>query len=309
MVRILTKGLTGKEPLRAPGEDAPQTEIDAYIAERTLLNNIQSSFINDNYNLKTLTREILMSPYWRADGLIPEANLLAHATTGSQQLLNPEQLNRKIDAMLGFEWRGTMDNYYREIEKYWASRLGYKFHQIYGGIDSDTVTTRLTSPNGLMGAMQMRMANELACYAVPQEFMTPVEQRKLFPFVNAETTPYDESGTLNQQNMQLIRQNIQYLHDYLLAEYYPLQQGELQITEDLFLSTFLQGQQEIEQHGGSWSITALPAYCRRSRDLEGNLLYPEGGEDNRLLRDPEYVIRSWMSVLAYLLSDYQFFYE
>jgi hypothetical protein len=309
IVRILTRGLTGKEPLKAPGEDAPAELADAYIAERTLLNNIQDEFVNDNYNLKTLVKEILHSPYWRADGLAPEANSIAHNLTGSQQLLSPEQLDRKIEALLGFKWRGTMDSYYRDINKYWASKLGYKFHQIYGGIDSDTVTKRLTSPNGLMGAMQLRMANELSCYAVPQEFLTPIEQRKLFVFVEADTSPFDEQGNINEANMQLIRQNIQYLHDYLLAEYFPLQQGELQFTEDLFMSSLMKGQQDIVDQNRHWSVLALPSYCRRSRDLTGELLYPEGGEDNRLLYDHDYLLRSWMAVLAYLLADYNFVYE
>ena len=34
---------------------------------------------------------------------------------------------------------------------------------LYGGIDSDDVTERITDPNGIMANIQMRMANELAC--------------------------------------------------------------------------------------------------------------------------------------------------
>jgi hypothetical protein len=309
VVRILVNGLTGKEPLPAPPPGAAQAEVDAYVAERTLLNDIQQKFVADNYNLKTLVREILMSPYWRAAELTFGANLLAHADTGSRRMLTPEQLDRKITTLLGFEWRGTMDNYYKEKNQASSSRLLYKFHQIYGGIDSDDVTTRLKAPNGMMGAMQLRMANELACYAVPQDFLNPSTQRRLFPFVEAGTSPYDANGVISPQNMQLIRENIRYLHDYLLRENYHVGSPELQVTEDLFMSSINQGRQHILTSGGHWSAVQLPAYCKRSRDLQGNSLKPDGGEDRRLLEDRQFVIRSWMAVLAYLLSDYHFVYE
>lgn len=309
VVRILVNGLTGKEPLEAPGPQDGQAANDAYVAERTLLDELQTKFVNDNYNLKTLVREILLSPYWRAEGLTDDANPLVHASTGSLHLLTPEQLDRKILALLGFEWRGSMDNYYKEKSQSWASRLQTKFHQIYGGIDSDTVTSRLTEPNGLMGAMQLRMANELACYAVPNEFLLPQDQRRLMLFVDQNTSPYAENGTLDAKNMNLIRENIQYLHNYLLRENLPLSSPELQITEDLFMSSLNKGRQQIISSGGHWTAVYLPSYCKRSRDLEGNNLYPDGGTDNRLQQDRQYVIRSWMAVLAYLLSDYRFFYE
>lgn len=309
MVRVLVKGLTGKEPLTTPGDGASQKEMDAYIAERTLLNDIQSRFVDDNYNLKTLVREIVLSPYWRANGLISGADTLAHANTGSQYLLSPEELDRKIEALFGFDWRGSLDSYHYEKDKYWASRLGYRYHQIYGGIDSDDITSRLTSPNGLMGAMQLRMANELACYAVPGEFLLPAEQRKLLPFIELDTLPFDEDGNSVPQALDLIRQNIQYLHEYLLGEFLPVQHEELHSTEELFMYALDRGRQFMSDGDYSWSVTTLPAYCRRNRDLEGNSLNPEGGEDQRLYRDRQFVIRSWMAVVAYLLADYRFFYE
>ena len=39
----------------------------------------------------------------------------------------------------------------------------------------------------------------------------------------------------------------------------------------------------------------------QSTDMKSN--------DNRLVEDRQYVIRSWMAVLAYLLSDYKFLYN
>ncbi|GJM12435.1 MAG: hypothetical protein DHS20C12_08380 [Pseudohongiella sp.] len=310
MTRMMINGLTGKEPLSAPDSaSSSQENIDAYIAERTLLNDIQAKFVDDGYRLKTLITEILMSPYWQASGLAPGASAVAHASTGSSYLLSPEQLDRKIVSLFGFEWRRSLDNYYKDINYSSTSKLNKTFHQIYGGIDSDSVTTRLKSPNGLMGSMQLRMANELACYAVPRDFWLPEGQRKLFLFVDHEMNPYDETGALDQTVMTRIRQNIQFLHVYLLGEELPLGAEELQITEELFMGSLNRGRQLILNSGGEWSDIALPSDCDVTKDFNGTQLYEKNVRDDRLREDRQYVIRAWMAVVAYLLADFKFLYS
>lgn len=306
VTRIMVNGLTGKEPLRAPVEgEASETEQQAYIAERTLLNEIQATFVAADYDLKVLVEEILLSPYWRASGLSASAAEEAYEATGSSYLLTPEQLDRKIAALLGFEWRGSMDNYYKDKNRSWASKLGNTFHQIYGGIDSDSVITRLRSPNGLMGAMQLRMANELACYSVPHDMWLPEAQRRMFLYVDSELSPYNDSGYLDEVALGKIRQNIQYLHDYLLGESLALDSPELQFTEELFMDVINRGRQLILTSGGEWSAVRLHGSCDRTRDLNGESL----DEDQSLRRDDQYVVRAWMAVVAYLLADYRFLYN
>lgn len=310
ITRIMVAGLTGKEPLSSPDQNtATQAELNAYTAERSLLNDMQERFVADNYNLKTLAREILMSPLWRASGLTQGASSEAYLTTGSSYLLTPEQLDRKIKSLFGFEWRGSLDSYYKDKDRSYTSKLNNTYHQIYGGIDSDSVTTRLKSPNGLMGSMQIRMANELACYAVSRDFWTPSEQRRLFLFVDQDTIPYDEIGNLDESIMMQIRQNIQYLHTYLLREPLAMDSEEFKATEQLFMNTLNRGRQLILNSGGARSDVNLPDYCDVTRDFDGNDLRDINGEDLRLLQDRQYVIRAWMAVIAYLLSDYKFLYS
>lgn len=310
VTRIMVAGLTGKEPLSSPDQNtATQAEINAYTAERSLLNEMQKHFVEDNYNLKTLAREILMSPLWRADGLTEGTSSVSHLTTGSSYLLTPEQLDRKIKSLFGFEWRGSLDSYYKDKDRSYTSKLNNTYHQIYGGIDSDSVTTRLKSPNGLMGSMQIRMANELACYSVSRDFWMPEGQRRLFLFVDHDTIPYDEIGNLDESIMSRIRQNIEYLHTYLLREPLAMDSEEFKATEQLFMNTLNRGRQLILNSGGSRSVVNLPDYCDVTRDFEGNDLRDVNGEDLRLLQDRQYVIRAWMAVVAYLLSDYKFLYS
>ncbi|MFK7865421.1 MAG: c-type cytochrome [Pseudohongiellaceae bacterium] len=310
VTRILFAGLTGKEPLTSPDQNtATQTEIDAYVAERSLLNEMQDHFVADNYNLKTLAREILMSPLWRATGIAEGATSEAHLNTGSSYLLTPEQLDRKITSLFGFEWRGSLDSYYKDKDRSYTSKLNNTYHQIYGGIDSDSVTTRLKSPNGLMGSMQIRMANELACYSVSREFWKPQKQRRLFLFVDHDSTPYDELGRIDESVMARIRQNIQYLHTYLLREPLLMDSEEFKATEQLFMNTLNRGRQLILNSGGDRSDVNLPDFCDVTRDFQGNDLRDVNGEDLRLVQDRQYVIRAWMAVIAYLISDYKFLYS
>ena len=317
MVRIMVRGLTGKEPLLAPGEGAPAALQDAWLSERSVLTGIQQAFVADNMNLKTLVREVVLSPYWQAQGLTSAADSAVHTETGAKSLLGPEQLHKKLRAVTGIEWRGNLDAYHKHIDSDWEARLlnGRRyFQQIYGGINSDSVIKPLTEPNGLMGAVQFRMANEMACYVVPNEFLNQKlgaeENNLLFPYVTMDTLPRNEDGSTNSDGMQRIRQNIRYLHALLLGEELAADDAELGYTADLFLEVLAEGQAGIAAAEKEWEVVRLPQACKRHYDLvTGEDLRQEGGPNNSLQEDPDYVIRSWMAVVAYMLADYRFVYE
>ncbi len=297
MVRITYQGMVGREPLDPPGEDGTEAEWDAYNAESSHLDELKSVFAADNQNLKTLIKEIVLSPYWRAEGLEDQSFAIIHEDTGAARLLSPEMLHRKIAALLGFEWRGMLDFYYLTKDFDGAARLlddNEYYQQIYGGIDSFVVTERLTDPNGLMVYVQERMANELACYAVPNDLLASADERLLLPFVEADMQP------IGQSNQSAIMNNIQYLHSHLLAEDLAIDAPELQITYELFTSVWQAGESAVNVT----ETVELPPLCQRSRDLD------TGADlDSPLRDDPNYVIRSWMAVAAYLMSDYRFLYE
>lgn len=297
MVRIVYNGLTGQEPLDPPGEFASEIELDAYLAESSHLAELRDNYVADNQNLKTLIKEIILSPYWRAEGLENESFAIVHEETGAARLLSPELLHRKINALLGFEWRGFLDRYYLNQDNDRTARLldGNAFYkQIYGGIDSFVVTERLTEPNGLMASVQERMANELACYAVPDDFVSDSEERLLFPFVESNTQP------VSTQNQSDIKSNIQHLHQHLLGETLAIDDAEIEITYDLFTEVLSLGQDSV---GITESIN-LPILCQRKLELASGAPL-----DEVVIEDPDYVLRAWMAVAAYLMSDYRFVYE
>ena len=74
------------------------------------------------------------------------------------------------------------------------------------------------------------------------------------------------------------------------------------------MNTLEKGKAYMQDNEHSWGAIRLPSHCQRSSDLDGNPLYVEEGEDNRVRLDREYIMRAWMSVIAYLLADYRFLY-
>jgi hypothetical protein len=303
MVRIMYTGLTGHEPLDGPAAGAPQAQTDAYLAESTHLDYIKAKYVGANRNLKTMVKEIIVSPYWRADGLNNIAFSAVHEETGAARLLTPELLHRKIEALFGFQWRGPLDQYAANRNVFSSARLldtRQYYHQIYGGIDSFTITDRLTDPNGLMVIVQERMANEMACYGVPNDLLSTRTARRLFPHVDTSTV------LTSAQGQAAVRQNIQHLHRYLLGEELALTDAEIEHTYALFATVLQQGQSAML---GKTETSSLPTRCMRSNDMNtGASLNVAGGVDGRLRNDNNYVIRAWMAVVAYLLSDYRFIY-
>ena len=297
MVRITYNGLVGREPLDPPGEDGTEAEWNAYNAESVHLDELKDSYVANKQNLKTLIKEIILSPYWRASGLDNESFAIVHEETGAARLLSPEMLHRKINALLGFEWRSMLDFYSITKEINAQARLlddNQFYQQIYGGIDSFVVTERLTEPNGLMVAVQERMANELACYAVPNDFLSSASDRLLMPHVEIGMQP------ANASNVAAIKNNIQHLHAHLLGEQLAIDDAEIEASYALFTAVLANGQSAI----GNGETANLPPLCRRTRDLltGENLAQP-------LTTDSDYTIRAWMAVAAYLMSDYRFVYE
>lgn len=301
IVRLVYTGLTGHEPLDPPGSDATTAEQEAFAVESEVLATIKTAYVADDRNLKTLITELVMSPYWRAQGLLDVSYAVVHEDTGAARLLTPEMLHRKIEALFGFQWRGPLDQYAQALRSPGTARLldtRQFFHQIYGGIDSFSITERLTDPNGLMVIVQERMANEMACYAVPQDFLGAQSERRLFPFVQMSTQ-------LNSaQEQAAVRQNIQHLHHYLLGEELALDDPEIERSYLLFAAVQAEGKAKV----GSTESKSLPNHCMRNKDMKTGASLSSDGVDGRLRDDPDYVLRAWMAVLAYLLADYRFLY-
>jgi hypothetical protein len=299
ITRHLYKGIIGQDLLDAPGNNPDPDKVTAYHAQRGILANIGQAMVADNWNIKTAVTGLLLSPYYRAN-TVDTNKVIAADHIGATRLLTPEMLQRKLKATLGFDW--------------YELRADDKDNRImFGGIDSDSVIERIHNPSGLMVAMQERMAVEMACRATAFDFTktrtAELNERRLFKFVGPDIAPYDSDGNELTANIEAIKKNIQYLHSTLLSENLPLSHAEIEATYQLFLSTWQAGNTMLENRDDfdPRPSTHLEYTCRARWDRENNDQDLES--ELRIERDENYVIRSWMAVMTYLLSDYRYIYE
>jgi hypothetical protein len=307
-VRTLFKGFTGMELLRAPensNEAHYAQRLRAFEIQRDYLQHLKDILEGSNFNIKTVIKDIFLSPFMRASGLVQDLSAereIELSSVGSARLLPPEMLHRKIEATMGTQWRYV----YTDI-KWLLHDRWYLFP--YGGIDSVGVTKRLTQPNGVMTAVTLRMAMEMACKLTTYDFIHPAAQRFLFPHVELSDEPmfFDSQGNNTGVNNPLTeakaKQNIQYLFARLLGEELPIDDQEILIAYDLFYDTWVEGMTGIDD--GSISVNLWGA-C--APGVSPNDATPIPTED-RIIRDKNYLIRAWRAVISYLLADVRMLYE
>lgn len=247
-VRVVLKGLTRIDS-RSP-------------AVNTFVNDTKARFAGSNYNFKALVKDIVLSDYFRAQNLADTVSPAQYADLGTGRLITPEELRRKILAVTGgaYDWRGPNSN----------SGLTGRHYLLYGGIDSDEVIARTTSPTSLMDGIQERIANQVACERVADDLYNG---GILFPNVDETTVP---AGGEAQ-----IRDNIVFLHRHLLGEDLAAQSAEVDATYQVFLDVRALGE------------TSIPSQCR----------------SNNQSNDSNQTVLPWMAVVTYLLSDYRFLHD
>jgi hypothetical protein len=293
-VRAVYKGLTGRDPLPFPSDSTDpsfQIKIKAWEAQDAFFRATADSFEKANYDLKTVFKAVIKSPFYRAENAPDSVDPGLLADIGLGRLLTPEMLNRKILAVTGVRWR----KHYNWDERHdW---LEEDYPILYGGIDSDATITRLTAPNGIIASVASRMANEMACSVTAWDFTKPKAERQFFPNIDLTEAP-ELAGHTVDGSVANIKKNIQYLHQLFLDEDLEVSDPEIERTYQLFLDTW----HELSQSGNTdivWDCSG------RWNPIDGSDL----PDDVQIKDDPNYTLRSWMAVMTYLMSDYKFLYE
>lgn len=265
--------LMGRKVLRQPEDiDDPlyAAKRRSYRAQRQWINEVAVKLAASNLNLKVAFKQLALSEFYRADGL---ATSTLHPQrraeldeVGIVRLLSPEQIDRKLIAIFGKPF-ARMD----------------ELKTLYGGIDSQLVTERNPDPGGAMGAVQRLMANDVACNHVTNDFLLPLEQRKLFPHIELTDLPGKE-----ESNQRILR-SVQHLHHFVLGQELAEDHAEIQRSYELFTEIVREAKEQ-------------PA------------LYPNenwfcGGRDAFTQADPQFTLRAWRAVLTYLLRQHEFLYE
>ena len=299
-VYTVYRALTGQEPLLYPADPASPTfavEVASWQAQDALLRKIGEDFVAADYNLKSIIEQVVLSPYYRGvttEDVPDDEQLGKLAAVGTARLSTPELLSTKIQAVTGVRWLRPWDL---------SDNLRTDYQILYGGIDSDTIIQRLPRLNGIMASVAARMANEVSCAVTAWDLTRPVAQRALFPGVELTTLPLTADGTEDPAAVAAIKANIVHLHARILGEQLAADDPEVARTYQLFLDTFKEGAANVAAgKENAW----LNWQCMVRVDPNTQVELPE---EQQFGDDTTYIVRAWMSVVSYLLSDYKFLYE
>ncbi len=244
----------------------------AYRMQRLEIDDVAKRFVQANFNLKQIFKELARSPFYRADGLAamvehPHRQAELH-DLGVVRLLAPEQLERKIEALFGKRW----------------GRVESKMKILYGGINSKSVTERLPEPSGAMGAIQRIIANDLSCIHVTPDFALEPAKRRLFPQIEKDVVP----GANPAADLK-IRKTIVHLRKHLLDRHEAIDHPEVNRVFKLFAS--------------------VVAEAKKRKGIDKRDSYHCGRIDGKRVDDPHYTLRGWRAVVTYLLRQQEFLYE
>jgi len=300
-VKIFFKAILGREALKKPqtGDMAYTKALEAYNFEHDILLDIQKKFQASNMNAKVIIKELIKSPLYRANALKTDNPVLAKVL-GQAHLITPEALDQKIYDAVGYYWN-RYGSYYSQKDNNRSDlhRLlrDDNYKTLYGGINSGSISSRVTELNGVMANVQLRMATQMGCFPTTRDFFFPMKERKLFPYVTKTQEPITE-GSISD-----IKKNIQYLHKHILGEDLGVNDPEIEATYKLFYDTYIEGKERV--YNATEDRTLL-SECRMYYDPH---TFARLESIDEIVYDDKYVIRAWSAVITYLLSDFKFLYE
>lgn len=209
---------------------------------------------------------------------------------GIGQLLTPEQLDRKLEALVGKRWQHIWDENNIQLLR--------DYYGLFGGIDSDSVKERATELNTLMSAVAGRMSQELPCRVVIDEFEQDKAQRLLFNLVDMSDTPSsNNSAVRNQINQLITRLWGSQVHTDIAIE----QEQAYQLFNAVW-------QDRVANAPSIWLYHNDESDGVNAGD-DDEFCVLDWDNEQALRYDEHHTVRSWMALLTYLLSDFSILYE
>lgn len=262
--------LTGTERAIAP-TDSTQTNFDqmqrAFEEQQSEINRIAKLFVESDYNFKVIIKGWLKSPLFTAANIeiVPPAERITELeVVGMASVITPEDLARKINAIFDNDW--MISNSTNAI----SQKTGFNenrgsFYYLFDGIDSNQVTKRLKTPNGVTGAVMNVLANDVACRNVGLDFTRSQADRVLFPYVQPEDTMFTKETE--------IRKNIVYLFERILGRRYKTQEAQVDEVVQLWNNIQQDGIAGMAIEGEDRYSDRLQNACRGGEDLSLDELY------------------------------------
>ncbi len=328
-VRFWWPAIIGRELLKPP-EVATDSDylpmLSAYEAQEATINSLATGFVDSGFNVKVLLTDLLLSAWFRAETIDPakvnSVQMRSHqlAGLGNERLLTPEQLGRKTQMLTGFNWNGNEDL----VLGFTNTGLENAYRLLYGGIDSEGVVSRTRVITPLMSAVAQTHALESVCPIVMAEFILSDAQRKLFNGIDESITPSTAHGAL------LIRNKLVQLHQLLLGQAVAGDSLEINALYDLLLqtweakrnSTLNKNLYQADNSCNEWSTDPDYAdyvgYPGQARILltsaEGYQRYHYDFANinswlHAMATDPFYMKQTWVVIMTYYMTHYNYLYE
>ena len=194
-VKFWWPSVFGSEVLVAPMDRSLpdyEAQLLAFNAQEALVEELATAFAADGFKVKSLLADMMLSPWFRTTaivGSLSETQETALETVGRGRQLTPEELDRKNRAIFGRTWGerwGHNAHDYKPQTNFTGRR---SYAAFYGGIDGASITKRNREQTPLMSNVTERMAVELSCQVVLDDFNKPREQRTVFTEVERTTIP------------------------------------------------------------------------------------------------------------------------
>jgi len=224
-VHFWFRALFNREPLKAPLDStAPgyANQVAAYNAQNEEFQMIAERFAmnrgNGAYNTKDLLVDLITSQWFRAQKAsnLTVARSIELQDVGSQALLNPAALNRKLLALTGMNWNQFTNPYAGQALNY---------GNFDGGLNRIERSKEYTMVQTMIAD---RMMGELSCRIVQTDFNKPAASRLLFAGVTMNDTPATAAGDA------AIQATAKHLHKWLWKQDLAVTDAEVQRTVGLF---------------------------------------------------------------------------
>lgn len=297
--------LTGQPRLSPPSDPAAPEYAALAAAHETQARTIEAlagGFSASGFDFKKLVIAVVKTPTFRAVSA-DRAERLELTGLGGGRLLTPEVLHRKIAATLGFPWsdRPAAKGATPSLRNPPHKLLSLQRYRIFaGGIDSIDVRQRARTPGSVNMAVATRMALELACQRTAYDFAIDRKDRRLFPLVDKELVP---SGDAAARDQKPIIDNLRHLHARLWGDAPAAGDPELLASYRLLAEL---------QKSGAAAMSAGTEPKDLSATCSAKIDWATGGQlpaNKQFSADPDYVVRAWQGVVAYMLMDYRFLTE
>ncbi|MCZ6556400.1 MAG: DUF1588 domain-containing protein [SAR324 cluster bacterium] len=262
--------ITGNDVLGSTAPDSALFDAQQDFFRRTAL-----LFWAANYDFRVVLREIVASPFF-----LGSTSTAAVFNFGSRRVLTPELLSARTEAIFGRTWASSSGT------DFLTDRNQYL--QIMGGTSQRL--RALDTMNSTILSVLRRMANEISCPIVSEDFARPPGSRQLFFEVNQDTL---------LSLGPVVRSTIRFLNQKVLG--LTLSLGEIENQYTVLRQIQTAGQDAI----AAGMSTRVDGYCRQFRDDLGNDLPP----DRVVFEDPEYIVRAWAAYLKVLLLRAEYFHE